>query len=561
MRLSSHVASLGLLVTVAVALIAAPLVASPAADLKTLEDDLRKAINLADLEGVDQVVAKIRAGGGADGVKLLIKIAEKVPPGAENTYWRLVNGAASFRDDEGLAEVGEAIVRAKGAAMSRDLLFALGNNRSPKVAKTIYAVLLDKGSDEFQLMAADNLAGIESVEAVDVLIAAYKKEEKKRNELTRRLLSGLKWLTGADCGNAEAWEAWWKASGRAAGLQGRTRREESTGTAVDQAEGARVEELVGLEKLRPEHVLVLVDKCKKGGCNFDDIAKLLKEMKLPHTEVARQDLEAGKVALNKAIVVILTCVQLNPHCLCPTCIPSGGINNRLATCSGCNKHDNVTHKLTQKTAQMLRDWVEKGGYLFSEDWGIIDMTEDWNYDSTSGQNRPTDNAWAKFIKKGKKLKSQVVPVVPSRGKTSHPLLRGVFVDPNAQAGQAPGREGDGTVSREDYSTDSATKIERRWKIDDESPVIDVVNKSAVITLMESDVLGREGGSSVAVTFMPAGSAAAEKSTIEGKPEKMVGGRVLHVVSHFGKQESREDEFALQNLLLNFVLEAQRRMRK
>jgi hypothetical protein len=28
-----------------------------------------------------------------------------------------------------------------------------------------------------------------------------------------------------------------------------------------------------------------------------------------------------------------------------------------------------------------------------------------------------------------------------------------------------------------------------------------------------------------------------------------------VLSHFGRQESQQDEFALQNLLLNFLLEA------
>ena len=36
---------------------------------------------------------------------------------------------------------------------------------------------------------------------------------------------------------------------------------------------------------------------------------------------------------------------------------------------------------------------------------------------------------------------------------------------------------------------------------------------------------------------------------------MTGGRVLYVLSHFGKQESNEDEYALQNLLINFLVEA------
>ena len=35
-----------------------------------------------------------------------------------------------------------------------------------------------------------------------------------------------------------------------------------------------------------------------------------------------------------------------------------------------------------------------------------------------------------------------------------------------------------------------------------------------------------------------------------------GGRVLHVMSHFGKQQgSKDDTFVLQNLILNFIMES------
>ena len=39
-----------------------------------------------------------------------------------------------------------------------------------------------------------------------------------------------------------------------------------------------------------------------------------------------------------------------------------------------------------------------------------------------------------------------------------------------------------------------------------------------------------------------------------KPTMLPGGKVLHVMSHFGKQRSKIDEFALQNLLVNFFME-------
>ena len=39
---------------------------------------------------------------------------------------------------------------------------------------------------------------------------------------------------------------------------------------------------------------------------------------------------------------------------------------------------------------------------------------------------------------------------------------------------------------------------------------------------------------------------------------MTGGRVLYVLSHFGKQAATSDEYALQNLLINFLVEASER---
>jgi hypothetical protein len=39
---------------------------------------------------------------------------------------------------------------------------------------------------------------------------------------------------------------------------------------------------------------------------------------------------------------------------------------------------------------------------------------------------------------------------------------------------------------------------------------------------------------------------------------MQGGRVLYVLSHFGKQVSAQDEYSLQNLLINFLIEANER---
>lgn len=544
-----------------------PLVARAGGDSKDALDELKKVVSAGDQEGAARCIAKLREIGGKDAASGMIALALKVPPGQESFYWLLVNGAAGFNDDGALHEVADTILEKKNDPISKDLLFACCNNRTARVATEVYATIFEKGTDELKLMAAENIVGIERVEAVDVIISVYKKEEKKKGELASRLLSGLKRLTGADCGNAEAWEAWWKGGGRSAGLKGRERREENTGTVVDEIGW---EEVVGLEKLSPDKILVLVADCPKqakkaGGsdtavCNYDDMDKLLTQMKVPHKVVKKSDFEAGKVALEKAMALLITCSQINDHCVCPTCVPGGGSQgNRMVSCTGCDKHDIVNHKLSAAASKRIRDWCERGGYLFSEDWGLADVSEDWTHKRDT--NKVT-NAWDKIVKQGKMMKQRVVPVSPSRGKTSHPLLRGVFIDPNAKPAPAPeggeGGESGGTVERTPGIPDGV-KIERKWTIDDDSPYIDIVDKNQVVTLMESDQLGKDGFPAIAITFMPAMSGPQETGLSgAGKTDKLRGGRVLHVLSHFGKQQNREDEFALQKLLLNFLNEANRR---
>ena len=65
---------------------------------------------------------------------------------------------------------------------------------------------------------------------------------------------------------------------------------------------------------------------------------------------------------------------------------------------------------------------------------------------------------------------------------------------------------------------------------------------------------------VAVTFGVSGSNIVATGS-EKRSSYQGGGRVLHVMSHFGKQKSKVDEFALQNLILNFIMELNQRRPK
>jgi len=537
-------------------------------DRKALESELKKACEARELDRVDALALKLADEGGAEGVKALVTLARRIPPGDEGVYWRLVRGAASVRDEAGVLGLADAILDAARQPISRDLLFRFQSNRSPRAVK-LHARILAKAPADLRLLSVDQLTAIEVVETVDVLIESLKREEKGRDvEVRDRILRALQNLTGADCGAASNWEKWWETA-RAQGLKrkGTEATPGETGTVVDDLEGNRAWEYPILEKLKPGDILVFKTDCKKDpdarACNFDAIEDVLERMRIPHTVALKKDLDSGKVSLDGAKVVVVTCTMIRDHCVCPTCVPGGPQNKRLFQCTGCDKHDVVNHRFSMDSIKKIRAWVDAGGYLFTEDWGIEDvLVRAWG---TVQKKSDPNNTGAQvehwtgsFVTTAKYLKELKVDVVPARGRTSHPLLRGLFVEPRrgADPGDDPAGGDIGTAPREPGATDERPGVERFWKIDRDSPAIKVVSKDVTVLMTSGDLRQlADGDDAVAVTFLPRGGPETADAAAQ---TKLRGGRVLHVLSHFGKQGSQDDEYALQNLLLNFLLEANRR---
>jgi hypothetical protein len=166
--------------------------------------------------------------------------------------------------------------------------------------------------------------------------------------------------------------------------------------------------------------------------------------------------------------------------------------------------------------------------------------------------------------------------------TSRPLLRGVFTRPRPPARESEGGDGDGgTITRGNTPLEDPTSAVRyQWQIDDQSPSIKIQNPGAVDVLMISEKLGEvaDGDETVAVNFR-VGRGKPKRAKKKGRKgpvtggyggltgkskgrgawsETLPGGSVLHVISHFGKQQgSRDSTFVLQNLILNFVMESNR----
>src|SRR5262245_40460953 len=96
----------------------------------------------------------------------------------------------------------------------------------------------------------------------------------------------------------------------------------------------------------------------------------------------------------------------------------------------------------KKGVEKVRRYVEAGGYLFSEDWALDEILA---------------VGFSEFVKVGKRLNEQDVPVLPKPGSGAHPYLRKIFVKAPTKAA----REGGGTTTEEDVG-----RLDHKWHIDD-----------------------------------------------------------------------------------------------
>lgn len=229
---------------------------------------------------------------------------------------------------------------------------------------------------------------------------------------------------------------------------------------------------------------------------YDEVQAILDVLKLPYTKVTRADL--GKMRLKKSQVLIFNC-------------SSGGLNgNAIKT---------------------IRAFVSAGGYVFTSDWELHNVLT---------------RAFPKVLQLKKRIDDDLVDIAPYPPAASHPYLRDVF-------------------PRNPYKR---TKF--RWKIDAASDLHGFSAKSGVIPLVySSEMNAKHGTGVVALTFRFRGgvvvkpSRKKKRATTGGtkysqKAVEKLGGSVLHVLGHFNAQaDPKGDGYALQQLLLNFIVEKQK----
>lgn len=228
---------------------------------------------------------------------------------------------------------------------------------------------------------------------------------------------------------------------------------------------------------------------------YDEVQKILDVLKIPYTSVTRAKL--GSVKLNKNQVLIFNC-------------SSGGLNGQ--------------------SIKTIQSFVSAGGYIFTSDWELHNVLT---------------RAFPKVLKLKKRIDDDLVDIAPYPPAATHPYLRDVF-------------------PRNPFKL---TKF--RWKIDASSDLHGFSPKSGVVPLVFSTEMNAKHGTGVvALTFRFRGGVVVKpkrrkRATTGGakysqKAVEKLGGSVLHVLGHFNAQaDPKGDGYALQQLLLNFIVEKQK----
>ena len=518
--------------------------------------DLQNAINKKDDKLVAGAVDELVAQNNPAAYNTLIGAMESLgtPPEVQ-IYMTILSGIGRLTNPDVISKITNYILTHKDKSAGIDLLAVMKNNRTAGVLPLLGAVL-EKGHYEMQSEALRQLGAIHSKDSLEVLFGFLKTLKPDKKELIKNAIGIAKLITGIDRGNyPESWLQWWEEN-----------KNKNTSDIIKPPNPEGFYDNVGGYRdmapvktaLTPGKVIVIrhepTGPCAKRGChqNYDRIEDVLSALEIEHTVVAKSEFDKDSYSLDDIWAILYNCNHFRPLCGCPTCKVGGASSMRAGQCTGCDKHEMHDTKLSDKTIEKIRRFVETGGYLFTEDWAIEEIIE---------------RAFKGTIAHSKYYPEKVVPIYPAPGATLHPYLKYVFeMPPSNNPAPEPAAKGGGSETRPVKPEDTTYRIDVEWKVDNDGPDIKILKKDVVTALIVSPKLGgaKTQDGYVAVTWGV--SSAKDKIVTTGAGQTpssgyAAGGKVLHVISHFGKQKSKLDEFALQNLLLNFLTELAERRAK
>lgn len=455
------------------------------------EKQLESALASNDKEKVKTALAHATQAGDERAAKLIVTHALRLR--GFGAHQELLEAIKGVKDDAGVKELAEAARKNAQVDLRYILVEGLGLQGSELAHKAVLDALDDKEAS-VATVAARAARSARTPEAIERLVARLEKAEVKPAEASfaRELNGALAAITGMELTFAQEWKSWWM-SHKEGWKPGASDAAAAGGggdgtTVVDRLRKNRPEDARTIERLADDDVIVVKGKS-------DQISEVLKAIKIKHREIAPEDL--AKTKLDPKSVLVLNCnSRLNPY--------------------------------GEDDFARIREFVDKGGYLF---------TSDWQLEFLLGKVFPNSITLDKKIGK----EDMVVPILPAAPR--HPFLRDVFP----------------------MTTWDAETFE--WHIDSHSELIKSLSPDVTVLVKSPELEKREGNGAVAVTFrwhngrVATGGESSKKQATGGSAGKAPapeGGCVLHVLGHFKHQKDANsgDHFALQQLLLNFFLEKQ-----
>ena len=453
--------------------------------------------------------------GDAKAAATILRVAYKLRDC--DVHHELLEAIRGVKDEGGVTKLADAARHHEKPDVRYVLVEGLALQGSPTAAKAVLDALDDK-DDTVMVIAARSARLIPSGESIEKLVARLEKSEKNPREasLGRELNGALASLTGEGLSFALEWKGWWMShkdtwkqpgpSGNApagtppvAGNPGKNDPPKGAEPAGDPSGGDTVTRRLAkerpadaktIERMADDDVI-----CVKG--SSDSVEQVLKAIGVKHTVIQKDKFADSK--LDPKSILVLNC-------------------------------DGKGHPaFDDSQLARIREFVDKGGYLFSSDWELQYTIE---------KAFPGSISKAGLSSKDKKDDFKV-DIHPGHEEGKHPFLRDVFP----------------------LTTWDAASL--NWTMDGMSFLIKVESPD-VHTLISSDELKKRFPETpaVAVCFNWKNGKVVKPRTATGKSDGQnvtaQGGCVLHVLSHFKHQKDKNagDKFALQQLLLNYFLEKQ-----
>lgn len=424
----------------------------------------------------------------------------------DKLYWLVIASLSRLDKDGAVAEVIKALRNTSVLiGVRRDLFMAMQQNVTEAGNRGL--IELSKKSDpDIRVMAIEEVGRRKLKDAVEPLIDVMKAEEDGRRKgatIHNAARDALALITGKTINTAADWKTWWDQNKDAFKPEEFKAKGDGFKGQLDAKKTAFLDDITRTAK--KEEIVVVTGV-------FDEVQKVLDKLGIPHTVVDKE--QFTKLDLKHCKVLLINC------------------------------DDHIQKPFSNDARKKIAQFVAGGGYLWTSDWALEDVLI---------------HCFPGYVKKGSpEWPQDNVDVVPTRGMNGHPLLKDVFQKVRYE-GANP--QGNGTVATKEIKE----KIDHRWEIDAVSFLIDP-NPKLVTVLAESPDLEKKGTkfNAVAITFTFGGGGGKndgpknvstgfvdDKKTEEPRRRP---GKVLHILSHFGKQRNQNDEFSLQHMLLNFIME-------